>query len=299
MSSNKAYTNSDISGIPMTRGKVRDVYDLGDKLVIITTDRISAFDWVLPQGIPDKGRILTQMSQFWLGYLKVPNHFLSEDLTLMGPEFAARRADLSGRTILVKKTSVYPVECVARGYLAGSGWKEYQATRKVCGIDLPSGLMQSDRLPTSIFTPATKAQTGHDENISFGVMEQQLGSSVSHDLRQKTLEIYQRAADYAHSRGIILADTKFEWGRLPNGETILIDEVLTPDSSRFWDYKSYKPGISPPSFDKQFIRDWLESTSWDKNSPPPNLPENIIEQTRNRYLEAFRLLTGKEFTNGI
>ena len=297
MAKPKAFTRSEIHGYPVMRGKVRDVYDLGDRLVIITTDRVSAFDWILPQGIPDKGRMLNQMSIFWMNFLNVPNHLISQDLSLMGPEFAKHADDLQGRSILVKKTTVYPVECVARGYISGSGWKEYQGNRKVCGISLPDGLRQSDRLPEPIFTPATKAQTGHDENISLEDMEKVVGSTIAEDLKQKTLDIYRRASEYAMTKGIILADTKLEWGCMPDGQTILIDEVLTPDSSRFWDQKTYKPGISPPSFDKQFIRDWLETTSWDKNSPPPDLPEEIVLQTRERYLEAYRLLTGKEFKN--
>lgn len=296
MAKPKAFTRSEIPGYPVMRGKVRDVYDLGDRLVIITTDRVSAFDWILPQGIPDKGRILNQMSIFWMNFLDVPNHLISQDLKQMGPEFARQADDLQGRSILVKKTNVYPVECVARGYISGSGWKEYQGSRKVCGISLPDGLRQSDRLPEPIFTPATKAQTGHDENISLEAMAKVVGPNIANELRQKTLDIYQRASEYAQTKGIILADTKLEWGCMPDGQTILIDEVLTPDSSRFWDQKTYKPGISPPSFDKQFIRDWLETTSWNKNSPPPDLPEEIILQTRERYLEAYRLLTGKEFT---
>ena len=239
--------------------------------------------------------MLNQMSIFWMNFLNVPNHLISQDLNHMGPEFAKHADDLQGRSILVKKTKVYPVECVARGYISGSGWKEYQGNRKVCGISLPDGLRQSDRLPEPIFTPATKAQTGHDENISLEAMEKVVGLTIAEDLKQKTLEIYRRASEYAMTKGIILADTKLEWGSMPDGQTILIDEVLTPDSSRFWDQKTYKPGISPPSFDKQFIRDWLETTSWDKNSPPPDLPEEIIMQTRARYLEAYRLLTGKDF----
>src|SRR5436190_18116807 len=256
---------SHVPGIPCRRGKVRDVYDLGDRLVIVATDRISAFDWVLPSGIPDKGRILTALTEFWLEYLQVPNHLLDSDVRRMGPAFAAQAGTLQGRSMLVRKTEVVPVECVVRGYLAGSGWKEYQKSGAVCGVRLPPGLQQSQELPEPIFTPATKEESGHDENISFARMAEITGRSVAETLRERSLDIYRRAADYARSRGVIIADTKFEWGKLPSGEMILIDEVLTPDSSRFWPAQDYRPGTNPPSFDKQFVRDWLETTSWDKN----------------------------------
>ena len=290
-----AITKTEIVGFPCRRGKVRDVYDLGDKLVIVTTDRISAFDWVLADGVPDKGKILTQLTLFWMNLLKVENHLISTDLNEMGPAFASQKSILEGRTILVKKTDVVPIECVVRGWLAGSGWKEYQSSSTVCGIKLPAGLMQSSKLPEPIFTPATKAETGHDENISFEQMVKEVGSETANILRDRSIDIYSRAAAYAHEKGIILADTKFEWGKLKSGEIILIDEALTPDSSRFWDEKSYATGISPPSFDKQYIRDWLETTTWDKNSPPPAMPQATIVQTRLRYLEAFKILTGKDF----
>ena len=290
-----AITKTEIVGFPCRRGKVRDVYDLGDKLVIVTTDRISAFDWVLADGVPDKGKILTQLTLFWMNLLKVENHLISTDLNKMGPAFSSQKSILEGRTILVKKTDVVPIECVVRGWLAGSGWKEYQSSSTVCGIKLPAGLMQSSKLPEPIFTPATKAETGHDENISFEQMVKEVGSETASILRDRSIDIYSRAAAYAHEKGIILADTKFEWGKLKSGEIILIDEALTPDSSRFWDEKSYATGISPPSFDKQFIRDWLETTTWDKNSPPPEMPQSTIAQTRLRYLEAFKILTGKDF----
>ncbi|MBJ7346292.1 MAG: phosphoribosylaminoimidazolesuccinocarboxamide synthase [Gemmataceae bacterium] len=290
-----AITKTEIVGFPCRRGKVRDVYDLGDKLVIVTTDRISAFDWVLADGVPDKGKILTQLTLFWMNLLKVENHLISTDLNEMGPVFLSQKSILEGRTILVKKTDVVPIECVVRGWLAGSGWKEYQLSSTVCGIKLPAGLMQSSKLPEPIFTPATKAETGHDENISFEQMVKEVGSETANMLRDRSIDIYSRAAAYAHEKGIILADTKFEWGRLKSGEIILIDEALTPDSSRFWDEKSYATGISPPSFDKQYIRDWLETTTWDKNSPPPAMPQATIVQTRLRYLEAFKILTGKDF----
>jgi phosphoribosylaminoimidazole-succinocarboxamide synthase len=286
-------SRSDILGYSCRRGKVRDVYDLGDRLVIVATDRISAFDWVLPTAIPGKGRVLTALTLFWLDFLRVPNHLLSIDLTEMGPAFVDRAADLAGRTCLVRKASVVPIECVVRGYLAGSGWKEYQNHGTVCGIALPRGLVQSARLPEPIFTPATKEESGHDQNISFEDMIDRIGRESSLSLRQRSLDIYQRAAEHARSRGLILADTKFEWGLLPDGEIILIDEVLTPDSSRFWPADQYREGISPPSFDKQFVRDWLETTGWDKNSPPPELPKEVVEHTAGKYREAYERLTGK------
>jgi phosphoribosylaminoimidazole-succinocarboxamide synthase len=277
----------------------------------VATDRISAFDWVLPTPIPDKGRVLTALTLFWLDYLGVPNHYLSSDPHEMGPAFAAQADILSGRSMLVRKTQVVPIECVVRGYLAGSGWKEYQKGRTVCGIALPAGLQQSQQLPQAIFTPATKEESGHDENISYERMVQFVGDKVSSELRERSIEVYRRAADCARARGIIIADTKFEWGTLPpltptplppggergwgeGGELILIDEVLTPDSSRFWPADQYKVGISPPSFDKQFVRDWLETTRWDKNSPPPNVPGEVVERTRLKYLEAYERLTGKK-----
>ncbi|MFL5243796.1 MAG: phosphoribosylaminoimidazolesuccinocarboxamide synthase [Gemmataceae bacterium] len=289
---------SNISGVPCRHGKVRDVYDLGDQLVIVATDRISAFDWVLPTGIPDKGRVLTALTLFWLEYLRVPNHYLSSNLNDMGLAFASQAEALSGRTMLVRKARVVPIECVVRGYLAGSGWKEYQRDSKVCGIPLPPGLTNSEQLPEPIFTPATKEESGHDENISFERMAQITGPEMAHKLSRRSLDIYRRASEYARTRGLILADTKFEWGTLPDGEVILIDEVLTPDSSRYWPADSYKPGTNPPSFDKQFVRDWLETTSWDKNSPPPELPQEVVERTQGKYLEAFERLTGKKLVPG-
>jgi phosphoribosylaminoimidazole-succinocarboxamide synthase len=278
---------SNIPGYPVRRGKVRDVYDLGDKLVIVATDRISAFDWVLPTAIPDKGRVLTALTLFWLEYLRVPNHYLSSDPKEMGPAFAAQSEVLTGRSMLVRKTEVVPIECVVRGYLAGSGWKEYQKDKKVCGIPLPAGLAQSQQLPEPIFTPATKEESGHDENISFERMVNMVGDRISNELQQRSIDVYRRAAEYARARGIIIADSKFEWGKLPSGELILIDEVLTPDSSRFWPADQYRVGVSPPSFDKQFVRDWLETTSWDKNSSPPEVPPEVVERTRQKYLEAY------------
>jgi phosphoribosylaminoimidazole-succinocarboxamide synthase len=284
---------SQVPGPPCRRGKVRDVYDLGDRLVVVATDRISAFDWVLPTGIPDKGRVLTALTLFWLEHLQVPNHFLSTDLAEMGPEFAARAGELAGRTMLVRKAAVVPIECVVRGYLAGSGWKEYRTGGTVCGIPLPAGLKESQQLPEPIFTPSTKEESGHDQNISFEEMARVTGRELADDLGRRSLDVYRRAAEYARGRGIIIADTKFEWGRLPDGSVILIDEVLTPDSSRFWPADGYRPGGSPPSFDKQFVRDWLETTGWDKNSAPPPLPADVVEKTRQKYLEAYQRLTGK------
>jgi phosphoribosylaminoimidazole-succinocarboxamide synthase len=275
---------SNVSGYPCRRGKVRDVYDLGERLLIVATDRISAFDWILPTAIPDKGRILTELTCFWFDFLRVPNHLISAKPEEM-PE-AFRIDSLRGRSMLVRKTQVVPFECVVRGYLAGSGWKEYRKGGKVCDIELPSGLRESDRLPQPIFTPATKAESGHDINVSFEKMAAEVGRSVAEELRAKSLDVYRKAADHARSRGVIIADTKFEWGRLPSGEIILIDEVLTSDSSRFWPADQYEPGRPQPSYDKQFVRDWLESTTSDKNSPPPPLPEDVVERTRQKYNEA-------------
>ncbi len=280
-----------VEGYPRRQGKVRDVYDLGDTLAIIATDRISAFDWVMPNGIPDKGIILTSMTRFWFDFLKVPNHFLHDDVSKLPKGFEVLAPLLKGRTMIVKKTQVIPIECVARGYLAGSGWKEYREHGTVCGIPLPLGLREADALPEPIFTPATKADEGHDENISFEQMVETVGQTTAEELRKRTLELYRRAAVHASSRGIILADTKFEFGRLPSGEIILIDEILTPDSSRYWPKESYCPGGSPPSFDKQFLRDWLETTGWDKSSPPPVLPDEVILQTSAKYREALERLT--------
>lgn len=288
-----ALLQSNIPGYPRRQGKVRDLYDLGDRLVLVASDRISAFDWVLPTPIPDKGRILTQLSLFWFGHLAVPHHLISTNLDEMGPAFAAAHAALEGRTMLVRKTKVVPIECVARGYLAGSGWKEYQKSRSVCGLPLPEGLDQASRLPSSIFTPATKAENGHDENITLEEMAHRVGTPLTEELKRRTLDLYDRAAAFARTRGILIADTKFEFGQQEDGSLLLIDEVLTPDSSRFWPASEYRVGISPPSFDKQFVRDWLETTDWDKNSPPPPLPEEIVEKTRAKYVEAFERLTGR------
>nr|WP_299463383.1 phosphoribosylaminoimidazolesuccinocarboxamide synthase [uncultured Gimesia sp.] len=285
---------SSLSGIPVKRGKVRDVYDFGDRLLFVATDRISAFDWNLSPGIPDKGRVLTQISRFWFERIEnIPNHLLSmnpADLPL--PENADLDV-LHGRCMVVKKTEVVPFECVVRGYLSGSGWKDYLATGAVCGVELAKGLQQSDLLPQPLFTPATKAETGHDENVSFQAMSDAIGQELAETLRDLSIQIYQQGAEYARQRGIILADTKFEFGLL-DGKPILIDEVLTPDSSRFWPAEHYQPGGPQPSLDKQYVRDWLETTSWDKNSTPPVLPEEIVLKTREKYFEAFRMLTGTE-----
>jgi phosphoribosylaminoimidazole-succinocarboxamide synthase len=282
---------SHVPGYPCRRGKVRDVYDLGERLVIVATDRISAFDWVLPTPIPDKGRVLTALSLFWFDFLGVPNHVLGTDTQDMGLEFAARADELAGRAVLVRKARVVPVECVVRGYLAGSGWKEYQAGGAVCGVPLPAGLRQSEQLAEPIFTPATKEEVGHDQNISFERMATVSGPAVAEELRRRSIEVYRRAADYARTRGVLIADTKFEWGQVPDG-LILVDEVLTPDSSRFWPADGYRVGVSPPSFDKQFVRDWLEASGWDKNSPPPELPPDVVQRTRAKYVEAYTRITG-------
>lgn len=284
-----------IADFPCRRGKVRDVYDLGDKLLIVATDRISAFDWVMPNGIPDKGRILTALTLFWLEWLRVPNHLIGTDLKALGPAIAARSHDLLGRSMIVHKAEVVPIECVVRGYLAGSGWKEYREMGTVCGVALPLGLRESAVLPEPIFTPATKEDQGHDINITFDQMIQTTGRDIAEQLRQRSMEVYTRAAQHARERGILLADTKLEWGLLSDGSVLLIDEVLTPDSSRFWPADLYEVGSSPPSFDKQYVRDWLEQSGWDKNSPPPELPGDIVDQTRAKYLEAYERLTGLAF----
>jgi phosphoribosylaminoimidazole-succinocarboxamide synthase len=293
--SSPPFLSSQWPGRTPRRGKVRDVYDLGDRLLFIATDRISAFDWVLPSGIPDKGRVLTALSEFWFAFLGEPHHLLSTDLAALGLPPEMDLAALTGRAQIVRKTEVVPIECVARGYLVGSGWKEYRTSGTVCGIPLPKGLVEADRLPEPIFTPATKAESGHDENISFEAMVAAVGRELADELKRRTLAIYARAAEYAQSKGIILADTKFEFGRLPTGEILLIDEVLTPDSSRFWPADQYAPGRSPPSFDKQFVRDWLETTTWDKNSPPPELPQEIVTRTRAKYIEAYERLAERPF----
>ncbi|MBN1225189.1 MAG: phosphoribosylaminoimidazolesuccinocarboxamide synthase [Candidatus Aminicenantes bacterium] len=292
----KAYAEIALPGFPLyKRGKVRDVYEVEDGLLIVASDRISAFDYVLPSLIPDKGKILTQLSKFWFEFTSLicPNHMISADFTDFPLALNTHRDLLFKRSMLVKKTKVLPIECIVRGYLAGSGWKDYKASGKTSGVKLPSGLREADRLDDVIFTPATKAEEGHDINISFKEMQRIVGADAAQRIRRTSIELYQKASLHALSKGIIIADTKFEFGLL-DGEILLVDEIFTPDSSRFWPVASYKPGQSPPSLDKQFVRDYLESTSWDKQSPPPPLPQNIIEQTSERYMEIFRLLTGKD-----
>jgi phosphoribosylaminoimidazole-succinocarboxamide synthase len=278
---------------PAARGKVRDIYDAGDKLLIVATDRLSAFDVILPTPIPDKGRVLTQLSLFWFDLLHdvIPNHVLSA--TEFPAPFDAYREELAGRSMLVRKTMPLPIECVVRGYVSGSGWKDYRSTGEICGIALPPGLRESDRLPEPIFTPATKATTGHDENISFERAASLIGTERARQVRDVSLEIYRRAATYAEPRGILLADTKFEFGLLKD-ELIWIDEALTPDSSRFWPAAQYKPGGPQPSFDKQFVRDYLESIHWPKTPPGPELPPQVVDATQGKYREAYRILTGRE-----
>ncbi len=279
----------------ITRGKVRDIYAVGEEfLLIVTTDRISAFDCVLPNGIPYKGKVLTALSAFWFDFFadQVRHHLVTTDVSAMPPVVQKYASILEGRTMLVHKAEVYPVECVARGYLVGSGWKDYQQTGAVCGHQLPSGLPLCAELPEVLFTPATKAVEGHDENIDFARMQEIVGPTIAEELRRRTLEIYSQARDYARERGIIIADTKFEWGHR-KGEILLVDEVLTPDSSRFWPADQYKPGQNQPSYDKQIVRDYLETLSWNKRPPAPELPEAIVQQTSEKYLEIYTRLTGR------
>jgi phosphoribosylaminoimidazole-succinocarboxamide synthase len=290
----KVIRETNFAGIrPIARGKVRDIYDLGDRLLIVATDRLSAFDVVMPTPIPDKGRVLTQLSLFWFDLLKdvIPNHVITA--TEFPAPFDQFKDDLAGRSMIVRKTQPLPIECVARGYLSGSGWKEYKATGRVCGIPLPHGLRESDKLPEVIFTPATKAATGHDENIRFERAAEMIGAELAQKVNGTTMEIYRRAAAYAEPRGILLADTKFEFGLL-HGELIWIDEALTPDSSRFWPAAEYRPGGPQPSFDKQFVRDYLERIQWPKTPPGPELPPDVVAATRAKYREAFRILAGHE-----
>jgi phosphoribosylaminoimidazole-succinocarboxamide synthase len=277
------------------RGKVRDVYDLGDKLLIVSTDRISCFDVLLACGIPCKGKVLTGLSLFWFDFIKgiIPHHLVTADPAKYPEEVKKYKAQLLGRSMLVKKTRSLPVECVVRGYLSGSGWKEYKDKQSVCGIKLPAGLRESDKLPEVIFTPSTKADVGHDINVDLKYVEGLVGGSITEKLKNASIAIYKKANEYALTKGIIIADTKFEFG-VYNDEIILIDEVLTPDSSRFWPYDQYKPGKSQPSFDKQFVRDYLESLDWDKTPPAPRLPEDIIKKTSLKYLEAYKKLALKE-----
>ena len=278
------------------RGKVRDLYAIGDALLLVATDRISAFDHVLGTGIPGKGKILTQISLFWFELLKelAPNHLITAEVSEFPAAVKPYADQLEGRSMLVKRAAMFPVECVARGYLAGSGWKEYKAEGTVCGIALPGGLLEGSQLPEAVFTPATKSQDGaHDENISFSQTETLLGKADAGELRRLTLALYRKANEHATSRGLILADTKFEFGRTAEG-IILADEVLTPDSSRFWESSAWKPGGAQPSFDKQYVRDYLESIHWNKQAPAPSLPDEVVERTLGKYLEAFRRLTGRD-----
>jgi phosphoribosylaminoimidazole-succinocarboxamide synthase len=288
-------TTTSLPGIErVASGKVRDVYSVGNDLLIVATDRISAFDCILPQGIPGKGRILTQMSLFWFDLLRgiVPNHVITADVQAYPAELLPFRDQLEGRSMLVKRCRMEPIECVARGYISGSGWKDYQRTGAICGIPLPAGLLESDQLPEPIFTPATKAASGHDENISLEQAEKIIGRQTALLLSDLTLHVYRKAAEYAYSHGIILADTKFEFGWSGSGELLLADEVLTPDSSRFWLRAEYSPGRAQKSFDKQFVRDYLETLDWNKQPPAPSLPQDVIDKTAEKYRDAYTRLTG-------
>lgn len=298
MNAPKTVTETNFTQLKLvSRGKVRDIYEVGDKtLLLVTTDRISAFDCILPSPIPQKGFVLTAISEFWFEFLQrlTGHHLITTDIEKMPEAVRENAEELRGRSMLVKKTEVFPVECVVRGYLAGSGWKDYQRTGEVCGHKLPPGLSESDKLPAPVFTPATKAATGHDENISEMEMVNIIGAEAAAELSARSLKLYQEASAYARSRGIIIADTKFEFGRDESGKIILIDEVLTPDSSRFWSVDTFAPGGSQASFDKQFVRDYLESLDWDKRPPAPALPPEIAAATTQRYLSAYKLLTGKD-----
>ena len=292
---NGALIETAIPGIPLVnRGKVRDVYDLGDALLFVATDRLSAFDVVLPTGIPDKGKVLTQISKFWFGFFSdVENHLITDDVTTR-PELVPYAKDLAGRSMIVRKVSIFPIECIVRGYLVGSGWKDYQKTSSVSGIALRPGYRQASKLDEALFTPSTKAAVGeHDEAIDFAGVCRTIGDEKAAKIRDLALDIYTRAGDYARSRGIILADTKFEFGEL-DGQIILADEVLTPDSSRFWLADEYQEGTSPASLDKQFVRDYLETLDWDKTAPGPELPADVAEKTAQKYLDAYRMLAGKD-----
>jgi phosphoribosylaminoimidazole-succinocarboxamide synthase len=319
----EALLTTSLDRLPLVaRGKVRDIYDLGGELLFIATDRISAFDHVLGSGIPDKGKILTALSTFWFGFLRdtVDNHVVAADAAgiaarlipfseqIFGEQLSAEaiaaqplfQSQIEGRSMVVRRATMYPVECVVRGYLSGSGWKDYRATGAVCGIGIPAGLRESDRLPEPIFTPAAKVNTGgHDENISYAKVENMVGRDTAGALRRLTMEIYRRASDYAAGRGVILADTKFEFGWVEGTGIVLADEVLTPDSSRYWPAAQYKPGGPQPSFDKQYVRDYLESIRWNKQAPAPALPEEVVLSTRQRYLEALQILTGKSYSSAL
>ncbi|MFA4984213.1 MAG: phosphoribosylaminoimidazolesuccinocarboxamide synthase [Candidatus Omnitrophota bacterium] len=294
--SDKVLLSTDFKDLKLfKRGKVRDVYDLGDKLLIVSSDRVSAFDVVLPCGIPNKGKVLTAISVFWFAFTKdiMPNHFVTADVNEYPQQLHKYKDELAGRSMLVLKTKSIPVECVVRGYLSGSGWKEYRQTQSVCGIDLPAGLRESAKLPEVIFTPSTKADSGHDINVNMVYVEDKIGRETAHKIRDISIAIYRKASDYARSRGIIIADTKFEFG-IHQATPIVIDELLTPDSSRFWPLDQYRPGMPQPSFDKQFVRDYLAGLDWNKTPPAPNLPDDIIANTSRKYLEAYERLTGKD-----
>ncbi len=282
---------------PVRRGKVRDVYDLGDRLLLVATDRISAYDWVLPTGIPDKGRVLTALSDFWFGLLDIPHHLLSTDIDDADLDLPpAIRTGLQGRVMIARKCKVIPFECVVRGYLSGSAWREYREKGTACGLPFRSGLVESDCFPEPIFTPATKAESDHDENIRFDRMAREIGQDLAEELAETSLKLYRQAAQIAESKGLILADTKFEFGRdLETGKLLLIDEALTPDSSRYWPAETYRPGGPQPSFDKQYVRDWLDASGWDKASPPPELPDDVVNRTRAKYIQAYETLTGQPF----
>ena len=289
--------DTNLDGLPLVRrGKVRDVYAAGDHLILVATDRISAFDYVLGSGIPDKGRVLNQLSAFWFGRTGdiITNHLITTDVNAYPDNARVFASQLAGRSMLTRRTTPLPVECVARGYISGSGWKDYKATGEVCGIALPKGMRESDRLPEPIFTPATKAESGHDENISEAAAANVVGKELLERLKTLTLQLYAHGVAHAESKGIILADTKFEFGLTDDGELLLIDEMMTPDSSRYWPKDTYQPGGPQPSFDKQYVRDYLESIKWNKQPPVPSLPDDVVQNTRAKYLDAYRRLTGRE-----
>jgi len=293
-----ALMESKLDNLPVRRGKVRDVYDLGEKLLIVASDRISAFDVVLPTPIPEKGMVLTALSNYWFSFFprRVKHHLLATQIEDFPADLQAYRSQLAGRAVLVKKTRVIPIECIVRGYITGSGWKDYQKTGAICGVALPKGLKLSEKFPEPIFTPTTKAEKGHDESITFDQAAQQVGTDVMKFVRDHSIEIYKLASQEALKRGIIIADTKFEWGLAPGEpEPILIDEVLTPDSSRFWPLDQYQPGRDQPSFDKQYVRNYLETLDWNKQPPGPQLPTEVVNNTRGKYVEAYEKLTGKKF----
>jgi len=295
--SNPVIVETDLPGLqPLARGKVRDMYEVAGDLLIVATDRISAYDSILPTGIPSKGQVLTALTLFWLEYLRPEYRLITADVEKMPEPVRAHAEILRGRSMLVRKAEVLPVECVARGYLAGSGWKEYQEAGTVCGIKLPPGLSESEKLPEPIFTPATKAESGHDENISFERVTEIIGHEAAETIRGNTLALYTRAAEYALGKGIVICDTKFEWG-VCDGEIVLVDEVLTPDSSRFWPLEGYAPGRPQPSFDKQYVRDWLTQSGWNREPPAPELPAEVARKTSEKYLQAYEILTGRQIND--